>query len=115
MKSLILGVLAVVAGAAVNLTATSAQTGSQLIVRPGSPEAAEFLRKLQDAEYSDRGNSSSYIATTLLSVITMHAKPTRLAPSSSGSRADNRFPAKKSTTRSITARPVSTRVALQSH
>jgi hypothetical protein len=60
MKSLILGVLAVVAGAAVNFTATSAQTDSQLIVRPGSPEAVEFLQKLQDAEYSDQGNSSSF-------------------------------------------------------
>jgi hypothetical protein len=60
MKSLTLGALAVVAGVAVNFTATSAEADSQLIIRPGSPESAEFLQKLQDAEYSDRGNSSSF-------------------------------------------------------
>jgi hypothetical protein len=115
MKSLILGVLAVVAGAAVNLTATSAQTGSQLIVRPGSPEAAEFLRKLQDAEYSDRGNSSSYSSDDPSVGHYYARKADEVSALIKRLEGGNRFPAKKSTTRSITARPVSTRVALQSH
>ena len=60
MKSVLLGVLALMVSATVNVQGVSAQTGSQLLLRPGTLEAAEMMQKLKDAEYADRGNSVSF-------------------------------------------------------
>jgi hypothetical protein len=60
MKRIILGVAVLALSVTVNIAVAAAQMDSQSIVRPGSPQAAEFLQKLKEAEYSDRGNSHSY-------------------------------------------------------
>lgn len=60
MKGIILSVVVLALSVTVNVAVAAAQTDAQSIVRPGSPQAAEFLQKLKEAEYSDRGNSHSY-------------------------------------------------------
>lgn len=60
MKGIILGVVVLALSVTVDIAVPAAQTDSQSVVRPGSPQAAELLQKLKDAEYSDRGNSTSY-------------------------------------------------------
>jgi len=60
MKGIILGVVVLALSAIASIPVVSAQTDLQSIVRAGSPEAAQFLQKLKEAEYADRGNSQSY-------------------------------------------------------